>query len=60
MPFIAQTEPAASIPSKNTDKNSLSPKKCVVGENIRSERKNPTQVPVHNIHLINSEINLPT
>ena len=32
--------------------------KCEIGEKKVKERKNPTQVPVHNIQEINSDTNL--
>ena len=58
--FIPHTNPADNIPSKNTDKNLLSPIISALGEKYTKERKNPTHVDVHNTQDINPDKKLPT
>jgi hypothetical protein len=55
--LIAHTKPAPNIPSKNTAKILLSPIISTFGEKYAKDKKNPTHVDVHNIHLINEDTN---
>jgi hypothetical protein len=57
MEFIAQTEPAVNIPSKNIHGNVLISKNLFVNPPKHSERKNPTHVDVQRVQLIRSPKN---
>jgi hypothetical protein len=56
--FIAHTEPADNIPSKNMEKYLSNPINSCQGEKVVNDMKNPTHVPVQSIHLISEEIKM--
>ena len=57
--FIPHTKPADNIPSKNTDKNLLSPIKSAFGEKYTNDKKNPTHVDVQSTQEIRPDKNDP-
>jgi hypothetical protein len=57
--FIPHTNPADNIPSKNTDKNLLSPIISALGEKYVKDKKNPTHVDVQSTQEISPDKNDP-
>ena len=53
--FIAHTEPADNIPSKNMEKYLSNPINSCQGEKVVNDMKNPNHDPVHKIHLRSEE-----